>query len=105
MALLRPTFSDGRRPVGRINNKSLGSTRASRRASPRRPENTGPSGCDGMTVRCWFRWGNRKVATDSWQDDEPATFQLARAVHRLATEVLREPTRLEALREIGVCKT
>ncbi len=67
---------------------------------PLRPENSAGPGCDGMTVRCWFRWGNRMGATESWQDHEPATFQLATAVHRLATEVLREPTSLEALREI-----
>jgi hypothetical protein len=67
---------------------------------PLRPENSAGAGCDGMTVHCWFRWGNRMGPTESWQDQEPATFQLARAVHRLATEVLREPTSLEALREI-----
>jgi hypothetical protein len=71
---------------------------------PLRPENWAvPGGCDGMTVSCWFRWGNRMGATESWQDQEPATFQLARAVYRLATEVLREPTTLEALRVIERC--
>jgi hypothetical protein len=68
---------------------------------PLRPENSG-RGCDGMDVHCWFRWNNLIGATTSWQDSEPATFQLARAVHRLASEVLREPTSMEALREIGI---
>jgi hypothetical protein len=68
---------------------------------PLLPGNSRGAGCDGMIVYCWFGWDSRIGTTMSWQDHEPATFQLARAVHRLASEVLHEPTSLEALREIG----
>lgn len=69
---------------------------------PLRPEDSACPGCDGMDVRCWYRWGGWIGATKSWQDQEPATFQLARAVHRLASEVLLEPTSLETLGVIGM---
>jgi len=57
---------------------------------PLLPENMdNVPGCDGMEVYCLFRHpGGGIQTTKSWQSSEPATFELATAVHRLASEVL-----------------
>lgn len=70
-------------------------------AIPLLPEKMNCVGCDGMTVYSRFRrQGREPQESRTWGASEPATHELAVAVHRLASAVLKDTESKKVLKGV-----
>jgi hypothetical protein len=70
-------------------------------AIPLLPAKMNSVGCDGMTVYCRFKkQGGEPRESRTWGASEPGTHGLAVAVHRLASEVLKDAESRKALEAV-----